>query len=114
MEIHFQDWHYQFAVMTSLHMAHNFIQPCTQRCQHIKLAWHTAARNNTLLPNQRKVNLKHRPYIEKENKMYFVSNEITSVEWIKEMYKEEYLEELQIYPLTSLNIYLFYCLHDIN
>jgi hypothetical protein len=99
MEIHFQDWQYQFALMTSLHIAHNFIQPCTQRCQHIKLVWQTAARNHTLLLNRRKVIFKHRPYIQKEKKMYFVSNETTSVEWIKGMYKEEYLEELQIYLL---------------
>jgi len=30
MENHFQEWHYQSAIVTSLHIAHNFIQPCKQ------------------------------------------------------------------------------------
>jgi hypothetical protein len=30
MKNYFQDWHYQLAIVTSFHIAHNFIQPCKQ------------------------------------------------------------------------------------
>jgi hypothetical protein len=74
------------------------------------LIWHTAVRNYKLLPYQRKVQCKHRPCIQKENNIHFVSNESTSLERVK----EESLEALQIYPLTSLNIYPVYCLYGVN
>lgn len=110
METHYQEWHYQLAIVTSLHIAHNFIQPCKWCCQHTMLIWHTAVRNYKLLPYQRKVQCKHRPCIQKENNIHFVSNESTSLERVK----EESLEALQIYPLTSLNIYPVYCLYGVN